>query len=237
MILQIDRLSAYYSDPSLLSLRGIDLFVDSAEIVALLGPNGAGKSSVLKAIFRELQIKSGKIIFEGRDIVHEPANQLVRFGIGYIPEKGKLFGALTVEENLDMGGYVLKKPKEVFLRKQKVFDLFPFLADNKKQAARKLSGGEQQMVAFGRAMMIEPKLLLLDEPSLGLAPKMVETVFDMLKTINRLGVAVLLVEQNVKMALQVVDRAYVLNLGEVAFFGTPEKISKSDDLRKIYLGG
>lgn len=237
MILKIDSISAYYSDPTLLSLKNVDLFVDSGEIVALLGPNGAGKSSILKTIFKEIQVKSGKILFDGKDITRTFPEQLVRIGIGYIPEKGKLFGSMTVEENLDMGGYVLENRQQVSLRKQKVFDLFPFLADNKRQTARKLSGGEQQMVAIGRAMMIEPKLLLLDEPSLGLAPKMVETVFNMLKTINQLGVAILLVEQNVKKALQVVDRAYVLNLGKVAFVGTPEEIRESDNLRKIYLGG
>ncbi len=236
-LLETVNVSAYYSDPDLLALSGVNLFVGSDEIVALLGPNGAGKSSVLKAIYKEIQIKSGDIFFDGHNISKEPANNLVRMGIGYIPEKGKLFGSLTIEENLDMGGYVLKNKREISLRKKKIFDLFPFLANNKGQTARKLSGGEQQMVAFGRALMIEPKLLLLDEPSLGLAPKMVDTVFDMLKKINRLGVAILLVEQNVKMSLQVAHRAYVLNLGEVAFVGTPDEIRESDDLKRIYLGG
>ena len=237
MLLELVNLSAYYAAPDRLALNDVNLSVARKEIVALLGPNGAGKSSVLKAIFKEIEVKSGRIVFSGEDITQRPVNHLARLGIGYIPERDKLFGSLTVEENLDMGGYILNDKKEIAQRKQKIFDLFPLLAQHCGKIARNLSGGEQQVAAIGRALMLEPELLLLDEPSLGLAPKMVETVFEMLKTINRLGVAILLVEQNVKMALQVAYRAYVLNLGEVAFSGTPEEIQESGDLQALYLGG
>lgn len=237
MLLTVDNVSAYYSHPDQLSLKDVNLHVELGGVVALLGPNGAGKSSIFKAIFKEIQISNGTILFEGRNITQDPVNQLAKMGISYIPEKNKLFGSLTVEENLDMGGFILTNKNEVSSRKEMVFDLFPFLAANKRQVARKLSGGEQQMVAFGRALMIQPKLLLLDEPSLGLAPKMVDSVFDMLRTVNRLGIAILLVEQNVKMALQIAHRVYVLNLGKVAFTGTPDEIRDSEDLKRVYLGG
>ncbi len=237
MLLELNNLSAYYTAPDRLALRELNLSIKENEIVALLGPNGAGKSSVLKAIFKEIKIMSGRIAFSGKDITRLPANQLAKLGIGYIPEREKLFGSLTVEENLDMGGYILDDKREVALRRQKIFDIFPVLAQHRRKVARKLSGGEQQLVAFGRVLMLEPELLLLDEPSLGLAPKMVDTVFDTLQAINRMGVAILLVEQNVKMAMQVAHRAYVINLGEIAFSGTPEEIEVSGDLKTLYLGG
>jgi len=237
MLLDVDTLSAYYAAPDRLALCDVGLTVEQNEIVALLGPNGAGKSSVLKAIFNEITIKSGRILFSGEDITRLPANQLAKLGVGYIPEKEKLFTSLSVDENLDMGGYILNDKKKVAQRKQKIFDLFPVLAQYRWKSARNLSGGERQLAALGRALMLEPKMLLLDEPSLGLAPKMVEMVFEMLTTINQSGVSVLLVEQNVKMALQVSRRAYVLNLGEVAFSGTPKEIHESGDLKALYLGG
>lgn len=237
MLLELDNLSAFYVAPDLLALNDVNLSVKRNEIVALLGPNGAGKSSVLKAIFKEIKVKSGRIVFSGENITRLPVNHLAKLGIGYIPEREKLFASLTVEENLDMGGYILEDKREIAQRKQKIFDLFPVLAQNRGKVAHNLSGGEQQLTAFGRALMLEPELLLLDEPSLGLAPKMVDAVFEMLKAINRMGVSILLVEQNVKMALQVSHRAYVLNLGEVAFSGTPKEIQESGDLKTLYLGG
>jgi len=237
MLLSVINLSAYYTTADWLALCNVNLMVEEGEIVALLGPNGAGKSSVLKAIFKELIVKNGKILFLGENLIQYPVSHLVKSGIGYISEKEKLFTSLTVEENLDMGGFVLRDKKKLALQKQKIFNLFPFLSQNRKKTARNLSGGEQQLAAIGRALMTKPKLLLLDEPSLGLAPKIVDTVFDILLDINRTGVSVLLVEQNVKMALQVAHRAYILNLGEVAFSGNAKEIQKSDELRKLYLGG
>lgn len=236
-LLNVINLAAYYRGPDLLALKGINLIVERNEIVVLLGPNGAGKSSVLKSIFKEIKIQDGQIVYSGMDITKLSANQLAKLGISYIPERNKVFGSLTVEENLDMGGYILDDKKVISTRKQKVFDLFPVLAQNRGKVTRNLSGGEQQLTAFGRALMLEPKLLLLDEPSLGLAPKMVELVFEKLKEINRMGVSILLVEQNVKIALQVAHRVYVLNLGEVAFAGTPKQVHESGELKTLYLGG
>lgn len=237
MLIGILNLDAFYAAPDRLALEGVSISVNQNEIVALIGPNGAGKSTVLRAIFKEVQIKDGTILFEGADITQLSTNRLAKLGIGLIPEGRKLFGSLTVEENLDMGGYILTDPKKVIANKKKVFELFPVLSKTRNKVAKKLSGGEQQMLAFGRALMFNPKLLLMDEPSLGLAPKIVVMIFDMIKTINNLGVSILLVEQNVKKALEVAHRAYVLNLGRVAFEGTPKEILGSKDLQKMYLGG
>ena len=235
MLIAIQNLDAFYAAPDRLAIEGVSISVNQNEIVALIGPNGAGKSTVLKAIFKEVQIKDGTILFEGADITQLSTNRLARLGIGFIPEGRKLFGFLTVEENLDMGGYILTDPKKVIANKEKVFELFPVLSKTRNKVAKKLSGGEQQMLAFGRAMMFNPKLLLMDEPSLGLAPKIVAMIFDMIKAINNLGVSILLVEQNVKKALEVAHRAYVLNLGRVAFEGTPKEILGSKDLKRTYL--
>jgi len=237
MLIGIRNLDAFYAAPDRLALEGVSISVNQNEIVALIGPNGAGKSTVLKAIFKEVQIKEGTILFEGADITQLSTNRLARLGIGFIPEGRKLFGSLTIEENLDMGGYILTDPKKVIANKKKVFELFPVLSKTRNKLAKKLSGGEQQMLAFGRALMFNPKLLLMDEPSLGLAPKIVAMIFDMIKTINNLGVSILLVEQNVKKAMEVAHRVYVLNLGRVVFEGSPKEILGSKDLKKMYLGG
>lgn len=223
--------------PDRLALNGVDLTVDQGEIVAILGPNGAGKSTVLKAIFKEARIKEGDILFQGKSITSYPPHRLAPLGIAFVPEGRKLFGSMTVEENLDMGGFTLRATKDLKDNKHRVFHIFPSLTAYRNKVVKKLSGGEQQMVAFGRAMMLNPRLLLMDEPSLGLSPQMVEKVFEMIKTMNGLGLSILLVEQNVKKALEVAHRAYVLNLGQVAFVGSPNDIQKSDDLKRLYLGG
>jgi len=235
-LLSIHNLFAYYGRPDKLALENVSLNVFSKEIVALIGPNGAGKSTVLKAIFKDANIHKGEILFTGRDITGEAAISLVRMGIGYVSEGRRLFKAMSVDENLDMGGFSIQDKATVNANKLKVYDLFPALHPRKKQTARTLSGGEQQMLAFGRAMMIDPKLILLDEPSLGLAPKVIDQVFVSISRIMEMGVAILLVEQNVKKALEVAHRVYILNLGTIAFSGTPKEIMKSDNLKRLYLG-
>jgi branched-chain amino acid transport system ATP-binding protein len=236
MILIIRHLSAYYLRPEKLALESVSLSAGQHEIVALLGPNGAGKSTVLRAIFKEAQIEKGEILFEGANISNQPSNKLVHLGIAFVPEGRRLFGSMTVVENLDMGGFTLTDRNKLTANKEKVFQLFPFLATHRNQVAKKLSGGEQQMLAFGRALMASPKLILMDEPSLGLAPQMVNKIFDVVNVMNSLGVAILLVEQNVRKALEMAHRAYVLNLGRVAFEGTPKEIFESDTLKRTYLG-
>jgi len=237
MFLDIRNLSVFYMGPDRLALEGVNLSVDQGEIVALLGPNGAGKSTVLKAIFKDATIKGGQIFFQGTEISRELPHKLARLGIAFIPEGRKLFGSMTVDENLDMGGFILRNVRELKANREKVFQSFPVLADLRGKPVKKLSGGEQQMVAFGRALMINPKLILMDEPSLGLAPRMVDTVFEMVGTMKDLGITILLVEQNVRRALEAANRAYVLNLGRVAFGGTSKEISGNSELNRLYLGG
>lgn len=237
VILSIRNLQAFYTGPDNPALGGVSISVNRKEIVALIGPNGAGKSTVLKAIFKEAKVNKGEILFEEADITRLPAGSLAELGIGFIPEGRRLFGSLTVEENLDMGGFIFKDKEKLRSNKERVFELFPFLFENRHKLAKELSGGEQQMVAFGRALMLKPKLLLMDEPSLGLAPQMTDRVFDMIKTIvGTFGVSVLLVEQNVKKAMEIAHRVYVLNLGRVAFEGTPKALLETGDLRGTYLG-
>jgi len=237
MLLEIRNLSAFYTGPGKLVLEDVNLSTAQHEVVALLGPNGAGKSTVLKAIFKEAQIKDGEIFFQGTNICNHPSNKIAHLGIAFIPEGRRLFRSMSVEENLEMGGFILKDRNELKGNKEKVFQLFPFLGTRRGQAAKNLSGGEQQMLAFGRALMVNPKLVLMDEPSLGLAPQAVDKIFNSIKIINSLGVAILLVEQNVKKALEVAHNAYVLHLGKVVFRGRPSEILSSEKLKNLYLGG
>jgi branched-chain amino acid transport system ATP-binding protein len=237
VLLEIQNLSAYYWGPDRLALNDINLMVNPGEIIALLGSNGAGKSSVLKVIFGELHIHQGEVRFLGSDITQKNSSILPRLGLGIVPEGRRLFGSLTVAENLELGGFTLADSRKVAANKEKVYQLFPFLTQYLKKRAETLSGGEQQMLAVARALMAEPRLLLMDEPSLGLAPQMVERIFEMIKAINQLGVAILLVEQNVRRALEVAHRAYVLHLGRVAFQGSPKEIMSADSLKNLYLGG
>lgn len=237
ILLSIRDLHAFYTGPDNLALGGVNISVNPDKIVALIGPNGAGKSTVLKAIFKEAKVNKGEILFEDADITRLRADSLAKLGIGFIPEGRRLFGSLTVEENLDMGGYIFKDKEKLTANKERVFELFPFLFGHRYKLAKELSGGEQQMVAFGRALMLNPKLLLMDEPSLGLAPQMTDRVFDMIKTIvGTFGVSVLLVEQNVKKAMEIAHKVYVLNLGRVAFEGTPKALLETGDLKRTYLG-
>jgi branched-chain amino acid transport system ATP-binding protein len=217
-------------------LKGVSLDVGAGEVVCLLGRNGAGKSTLIKTVCGLLPARSGRIVFAGTDLTGAPAATIVRSGIAVVPEGRRVFSALTVNENLAMGGYSRRGGVGPTWRFERVYDLFPRLAERRSQLAGTLSGGEQQMVAMARALMAEPKLLLLDEPSMGLAPMLIELIFD---TINRLasdGITILLVEQNAAAALDVADRAYVLERGRVQRSGSAKAVESDPQIRQSYLG-
>ena len=217
-------------------LHGINLKAKPAEIVAIIGPNGSGKSTLLKSIFNLCDVYSGKITFKGKNITKLPTNQLIYEGISFVPQGRQVFGDLTVKENLEMGAFILKD-REVKSRNLKdVYDKFPFLKGRQKNYAFGLSGGQQQMLAIGRALMQNPALLLLDEPSLGLDPKTMAEVFKKIKAINKEGVTVLIVEQNAKQAVKIANRTYILEQGKIALTGGKE-ILKHPKIKNIYLGG
>jgi branched-chain amino acid transport system ATP-binding protein len=223
-------------------LENVSLSVAEGEIVAMIGPNGAGKSTSLKAISGILkatggEIKSGDIFFMGNQIKNTPPYELVKKGISLVPEDRRVFPTMTVQENLEMGAFTLSSREIIKEAMENVFDLFPILRERKKQRAGTLSAGEQQMLAMGRALMIKPKLLLLDEPSIGLSPNYVEAVFDKIKEINSNGTTVLLVEQNARMALEYSHRAYVFEIGKIAFADDSKKLIEDDRVKKSFLGG
>ncbi|MDQ2963612.1 MAG: ABC transporter ATP-binding protein [Pseudomonadota bacterium] len=218
------------------AVKGIDLSVDQGELVCLIGANGAGKTTTLKGITGLQPIKSGKIHYAGEDITGKPAFQLVRKGLSMVPEGRGVFGALTIEENLAMGAYAREDRAAIKDDVERVFGLFPRLKERRKQTAGTLSGGEQQMLAMGRAMMSRPKLLLLDEPSMGLAPLMVQKVFETVVTISREGVTILLIEQNAKLALEVSSRGYVMETGEITLQGKAKQLLSDPKVRSAYLG-
>lgn len=216
------------------ALRGINLEVKSGEIIALIGSNGAGKSTALLTISGILKPKKGSISFEGAEIAGLPPHEIVALGISHVPEGRKIFPDLTVSENLEMGGYLKKGAFDDALRR--VFGLFPVLKERGKQPGGTLSGGEQQMLAIGRALMSSPRLVLLDEPSLGLAPIMVQKIFRTIKEINSEGVTVLLVEQNARAALRLSNRAYVMESGSISLEGTGRELMDMEDVKRAYLG-
>lgn len=216
-------------------LRDVSLQVNSGEIVSIIGPNGAGKSTVMKTVFGLLKPWKGSISFEGREIGGLSPDRIVKEGLCYVPQVENVFPSLTVEENLEMGGYLLRGPLQE--RKQRIFDMFPRLAERRRQRAGKMSGGERQMVAMGRALMLDPRLLLLDEPSAGLAPLMVDAIFETVKTINEAGVAILMVEQNARKSLELAHRGYVLATGTNQVEGSGEELLANPDIAKLYLGG
>ncbi|MGH7799565.1 MAG: ABC transporter ATP-binding protein [Thermodesulfobacteriota bacterium] len=217
-------------------LNGVSIKIEKGEIVALIGPNGAGKSTVLKAVFGLLRTWGGKIIFEGKEIQNHKPSLNVRDGLSYVPQGSRVFDELTVLENLEVGGYILDRKRELKLKTEETFDLFPKLKERMHQSAGKLSGGEKQMLALGRALMLSPTLILLDEPSLGLAPKSAGDAIQAIKEINtKLKTTVLIVEQNVKEVLNIADRVYGLKLGKLVFHGTPEDIREMDRIRQIFL--
>ncbi len=218
------------------AVKGIDLSVDQGELVCLIGANGAGKTTTLKGITGLQPIKSGKIHYAGEDITGKPAFQLVRKGLSMVPEGRGVFGALTIEENLAMGAYARDDRAAIKDDVERVFGLFPRLKERRKQTAGTLSGGEQQMLAMGRALMSRPKLLLLDEPSMGLAPLMVQKVFETVMAVSKEGVTILLIEQNAKLALEVSSRGYVMESGEITLQGKAKQLLSDPKVRAAYLG-
>lgn len=234
-MLKVEDLSVAYGGVQ--AVRGLSLEVRPGEIAALLGANGAGKSSTLMAIVGSVKPKSGRVIFEGRDITGTPPDRLVTQGISMIPEGARVFARQPVEQNLRLGAYTVRDERVCGERLERVYALFPRLKERRTQLAGTMSGGERQMLAIGRALMSGPRLLLIDEPSLGLSPLLVEQVFDALAALNRDdGLSVLLVEQNMAQALEVAARAYVMQSGRVALSGEAAELAASDEVRKAYLG-
>ena len=233
MILKVDDIHVYYG--AIHAVKGVSFEVKEGEIVALIGANGAGKSTILKPVSGLMHPRSGKIEFMGQDITHTDAFKLVRHGLAHVPEGRRIFLQMSVQENLEMGAYTQKDVSKEDL--DMVFDLFPRLKERRKQIAGTLSGGEQQMLAMSRALMSHPKLIMLDEPSMGLAPILVDQIFSIIKELHKTGTTILLVEQNASKALAVADRAYVLETGGITLSGTGAELSSSDDVKKAYLGG
>ena len=233
-MLNVDNINVYYG--SIHAVRGVSFEVNEGEIVTLIGANGAGKSTSLNTVSGLLTSKTGKIEFMGCDLRGISPHKVVGLGLTQVPEGRRVFAQMTVEENLDMGAYT-RAAGEVKDSMADVYDRFPRLKERRRQLAGTLSGGEQQMLAMGRALMSRPKLLMLDEPSMGLAPILVEQIFDIIKELHNSGVTILLVEQNARMALSIADRAYVLETGKVALSGTGAELMESDKVREAYLGG
>src|SRR5256714_11287529 len=233
-MLSLDRVSARYADFQ--ALFDVSLEVKAGEAVAVIGPNGAGKTTLLRAISKLVDVAGGDIRLEGQSLARVPAHEAVGRGIAHVPENRRLFPRLTVEENLRMGSYPLSARKRFPERLDYVFSLFPRLKERRLQVAGTLSGGEQQMCAIGRALMSGPKLLLLDEPSAGLAPAVVQAIFDLVRRICAQGYTVLLVEQNIRQVLKVVGRAYLLEAGRIRLAGNSKEFLDSEEIRKTYLG-
>ena len=234
-MLKIDDINVYYG--AIHAIKGISLTVNQGELVTLIGANGAGKSTTLRTISGLLKPKTGSITFQGEDIAGTPAHKIVGLGISQVPEGRRIFTEMTVMENLDLGAFIRKDKDGIAADKKHVFELFPRLEERQDQVAGTLSGGEQQMLAMGRALMSRPKLLLLDEPSMGLAPLLIKEIFSIIEDINKSGTTVLLVEQNANMALSIANRAYVLETGRITLSGDAKKLAASEDVRKAYLGG
>ncbi len=232
-LLEVNEIHTYYGN--IHALKGISFEVDSGEIIALIGANGAGKTTTLRTISGLMEPRDGTVRYDGEDISSTRADLLVSKGISMVPEGRGVFAKLTVEENLDMGAYT-RRDKGIKDDLDRVFELFPRLEERKKQFAGTMSGGEQQMLAIARALMSSPRLLLLDEPSMGLAPVLVDGVFDTVQRIKKEGVTILLVEQNAHMALQIADRGYVLQSGEVALSDTAANLQQNETVQKTYLG-
>lgn len=234
-MLELNNLDVFYG--AIHALRNVSLSIKEGEIVTLIGANGAGKSTTLKAISGIEKPKNGTIRFQDKEITNIKPEDIVKLGISHVPEGRRIFSAMTVMENLEMGAYIRKDKAEVKKDFEKIFELFPRLLDRKEQLAGTLSGGEQQMLAIGRALMSRPKLLILDEPSMGLAPIIVKEIFDIIKDINASGTTVLLVEQNANMALQAAHRAYIIKNGEIELEGRAEDLLKDEKVKNAYLGG
>jgi len=232
-MLEVKNIDVYYGN--IHALKDINLKVEDGEIVTLIGANGAGKTTTLKTISGLINPKNGEILFNGERISSLNASQIVKLGISHVPEGRRIFANMTVMENLEMGAFIRKDTKNIADDYDKVFSLFPRLKERRKQIAGTLSGGEQQMLAIGRALMSRPKLLLLDEPSMGLAPLVVKEIFSIIRDINESGTTILLVEQNVNMALNAANRAYIIKNGRIELEGDSKLLLNEEDIRKAYL--
>ena len=231
--LKVSDINVYYG--AIHAIKGVSFEVNEGEIVTLIGANGAGKTTTLQTISGLLRSRTGGIDFFGESISHVPAHRIVERGLAQVPEGRRIFGQMTVQENLEMGAYTA--PGQVEENLAIVFEQFPRLKERRKQIAGTLSGGEQQMLAMGRALMSAPKLMMLDEPSMGLAPILVEQIFDIIRELHKRGTTILLVEQNAQMALSVADRAYVMETGKITLSGSGKELAASEAIKKAYLGG
>ena len=234
-MLEVKDLNVYYGE--IQALKGINFEVNEGEIVTLIGANGAGKTTAMHSIMGLIPVTSGTVTYMGQQINHVPPHKIVHMGMTQVPEGRRIFQELTVYENILLGAYIQKDKKAIKEDIERVYEIFPRLEERKKQVAGTLSGGEQQMLAMGRALMSRPKLLMLDEPSMGLSPLFVDQVFEVIQRIHREGTTILLVEQNAGKSLAISDRAYVLENGKVAYSGTAKELSESDEIKKAYLGG
>ena len=233
-ILKVENMNVYYG--AIHAIKGISFHVDQGEVVTLIGANGAGKSTTLQTVSGLLRSRTGSIRFCGESISNVPSHKIVEKGLAQVPEGRRIFLQMSVEENLEMGAYT-QSASGVEADLEKVYAQFPRLKERRRQIAGTLSGGEQQMLAIGRALMSHPKLLMLDEPSMGLAPILVEQIFDIIRQLHAEGTTILLVEQNAQMALSVADRAYVMETGKITLSGTGAELAASDEVKKAYLGG
>lgn len=232
-VIELQDVYGGYGDTEI--LHGVSLKVDPGQIVVVIGPNGAGKSTAMKSVFGLLRLTKGKVLLDGENITNTPPEQVVRKGVCYVPQTENIFPSLTVEENLEMGAYV--RQDNYRPRLNEIFELFPPLAEKRKQSAGTLSGGQRQMVAMGKALMLEPKILLLDEPTAGLSPKFRGEIFSIVKKINSLGTPILMVEQNAKQALSIANQGYVLVDGQNKFFGSGQDLLDDPDVAEMFLGG
>lgn len=234
-MLKINKLSASYGGPTIIA--NIHLEVNEGQWITIIGPNGAGKSTVLRSIFGLTKIESGEILFFNEDLTKVKTERVVRRGINYVPQGRSIFPNMSVEENLEMGAYIRKDQKQICKDISCVYERFSRLYEKRNEKSKLLSGGEQQMLAIGISLLLKPKLILLDEPSLGLAPKVIDDIFKKLVEIKNDGISILMVEQNAHMALRFSDRGYVLELGKNKFEGTSQNLIKNPDIKKLYLGG
>ncbi|BBA71812.1 ABC transporter ATP-binding protein [Geobacter sulfurreducens] len=233
-MLVVENLSVNYG--AIKALVNVSCRVDQGEIVALIGANGAGKTTILNTISSIVPAAAGRVLFEGEDITKTAPHEIVKRGVCQVPEGRRVFSKMSVLENLEMGAYIRSDKKGIAQEMERIFHLFPRLAERKKQLAKTLSGGEQQMLAMGRALMSQPRLLLLDEPSMGLAPMLVEKIFEIISEINGTGTTIMLVEQNAHMALSIAHRAYVLETGHIVLEGPARELAENPEVRKAYLG-
>lgn len=234
-LLELQNIHTYYGH--IHALKGVSITVEEGEIVTLIGANGAGKSTTLRTISGLIHPREGSVLLNGKNITRVQAHDIVAAGVGHVPEGRGIFPRLTVRENLEMGAFTLNSPVEVRQRMEVVFELFPRLLERLEQKGGTLSGGEQQMLATGRGLMLKPKILLMDEPSMGLAPVLVDSIFDVIQKLNYEGTTILLVEQNALMALRTASRAYVLETGRIVLSGQAQEVAQNPEVKRAYLGG